>query len=234
MGINELLLFVTAILSASIVFFAWRMSKERLYSAIIVFLILIGTLGGKLVEFFGHTTNTGNIFYASVYLATYFLIERFGKREGVRSVWIGVGAVILYFILAQMTVDLAGNQSSGSFNGALSIIFNLSSRITFASIIAYAVSQTLNVYLYITLKRRLNDTRLWLRVNISNAFAQTVDSVVFFSIAFWGVVPPGNIGDVIMTGFVIKVVYMMLASPLLYLNNVEEDEGRGYSSIILR
>ena len=93
---NELILLLTAVVSAVFVFTAWRFGKERLYSAIIVFLILIASLGGKIVTFAGHPTNTGNIFYASVFLATYFLIERYGKREGIRSIWIGVVWVVFF------------------------------------------------------------------------------------------------------------------------------------------
>lgn len=145
---NEVLLLFTAILSGTFVLTAWKLGKERLYSAIIVFLILISSVGGKIVEFFGFATNTGNIFYASVFLATYFLIERYGRREGIRSIWIGVIAVVFFSVLARITSALIGSDTTEELNTALSVAFDPLFRLTFASLAAYALSQSLNVYLY--------------------------------------------------------------------------------------
>jgi len=234
MWTNELLLLLTAIASTAMVCIAWRLDKERLYSAILIFLILISLIGGKIVEFFGHETNTGNVFYASVFLATYFLIERYGKREGIRSIWIGLVGVVFFSVLLKLGLLYTGSPSTAALNEALSTAFAPASRLAFASLLGYAVSQTVNVYLYIYLKRYFNDGRLWLRANIANASAQLIDSALFFTIAFWGVVPPDNIQDVIVTGFVIKVAFMMLAAPLLYLNRIEENEDSGYTSIAFR
>ena len=228
---NDFILILTAVFCTACVFLAWRTRKALLYTAIIIFLILIGTVGGKLVLFFGHVTNSGNIFYASVYLATYFLIERFGKREGIRSIWIGIAGAVTFAAAVQLVLALSGETTTEPVNAALVTIFGSSFRVGFASIVAYGISQHLNVYLYSALKERMNGSRLWLRANLSNAFAQALDSVVFFTIAFWGVVPPGNIGDIIITGFVIKVLFIMITSPLLYLNRFEEEDGKGYSTI---
>lgn len=219
---NEALLFFTAIASSLFVVVAWRLGKERLYSAIIVFLILIAMVGGKTVEFFGFATNTGNIFYASVFLATYFLIERYGSREGIRSIWIGLIAVSFFSLLAYLTVSLTGTPETAELDAAFEIAFSPLARLTFAALIAYAISQTLNVYLYSYLKERLNGGYRWLRANATNAAAQLVDSVVFFLVAFAGVVPFANVVEVLLVGFSIKVIFMMFAAPLLQLNRFEE------------
>ena len=231
---NEILLFLIAAVSAAFVVTAWRLGKERLYSVIIIFLILIAVAGGKIVAFFGFETNTGNIFYASVFLATYFLIERHGKREGIRSIWIGIIGVAFFSVLAILTGFLTGSQSTGEVNDALTVAFQATPRIAFASLIAYALSQALNVYIYIYLKQRFSGHHLWARANAANVAAQVLDSVVFFIVGFWGVVALGDVMGVMLTGFVIKVVYMMLASPVLYLNRVEHEEGKDFSAVSMR
>ena len=73
---------------------------------------------------------------------------------------------------------------------------------------------------------------LWLRANVCNVLAQTLDSVVFFLVAFWGVAPLASVSDIILTGLVIKIVYMMLASLFLYLNTFEESAGANGSVMI--
>lgn len=229
---NELLLALTGIASLALVLLAWRLDKERLYSAIVIFLILIAIAGGKIVEFFGHETNTGNIFYACVFLATYFLIERYGRREGIRSIWIGVAGVVAFFVLLQLTLLYTSSSSTQTFSDALTSAFSPASRLALASLLGYIASQTLNVHLYCYLKERMGRNRVWLRANASNICAQALDSVIFFTIAFWGVVPPGNIQDIMVTGFIIKVVFIMLTAPLLHLNRIEEEDA-GYTSFRL-
>lgn len=231
---NDLLFFWIAILSVVFVLAMWKLGRERLYSAIVVFLILIASVGGKIVPFFGHYTNTGNIFYASAFLATYFLIERFGKREGIRSIWVGALCVTIFTLLVRLSVQLAGSADTDALNQALSIAFNPLPRIAFASITAYIASQSINVYLYIYLRKKMDNKHLWLRANTSNAVAQAVDSVIFFSLAFFGTSSFANIWDIILTGFSLKVGFMMLAAPLLRLNRIQEEEEEGkYISVTL-
>src|SRR5262249_12428514 len=103
-----------------------------------------------------------------------------------------------------------------------------------ASLIAFVLSQNLNIFIYIWLKERWNGSKLWLRANIASFVAQILGSVVFFGIAFWGIVPPANIADIIVTGFVIKVIYVALVTPLLYLNRIESEDGRDYAEISMR
>ena len=234
MGLNEVLLFVEAVVCASIVVAVWKLDKERLLGLIAVALILIATTGGKLITVFGHTTNAGNIFYAAIFLATYFLIERYGRKEGVRAIWWGAIALLSFLALAELSVAFVGSGETALFDAALFDVFARAPRVAFASLIAYAAAQSLNVYLYGYLKRRLAGRYLWLRANAANALAQVLDSTVFFSVAFVGVVAPPNVLDIILTGYLIKVVFVMLASPLLYLNTLEEDEEDGQPAVTLR
>ena len=137
-------------------------------------------------------------------------------------------------MLAILTGFLTGSQSTGEVNDALTVAFQATPRIAFASLIAYALSQALNVYIYIYLKQRFSGHHLWARANAANVAAQVLDSVVFFIVGFWGVVALGDVMGVMLTGFVIKVVYMMLASPVLYLNRVEHEEGKDFSAVSMR
>lgn len=230
MGINEALLLFTSAVSLVLVLAAWKLNRERLYSVIVVFLILIAVVGGKIVLLFGHETNTGNIFYASAFIATYFLIERHGKREGVRSIWIGVLGLVFFSALLRLALLMVGSGSTADLDTALSSAFLPTARLAVASICGYIVSQTVNVYTYVFLKERYGTRYLWLRTNACNILAQAIDSIIFFTVAFAGVVPPANVLDILITGFIIKTVFVMLASPLLYLNRVENDsDGRTFS-----
>lgn len=230
---NEMLLLVTSFLCVGLVFISWKLGKEYLYCSIIIFLALIATVGGKIAVFFGHETNTGNIFYASIFLATYFIIERYGRYEGFQSIWLGVGGAMFFLTLALVTVEMTGVRATAPFNSAISVTFGASLRVALASLTAYTLSQILNVYIYVYLKREMNRKYLWLRANITNALAQLLDSVIFFIVAFWTVVPSMNVIEIIAMSLFLKISFMMIASFLLYFNTVEAERGE-YSQITVR
>ena len=231
---NELLLLLTAATSIVLVLIMWKLGKERLYSAIIVFLILVATMGSKIITVFGYHTNAGNIFYASVFLATYFLIERFGKKEGIRSIWVGIICVMAFSILVKLSVMLSSPSEYYSTNQSFAAAFSPVSRLAFASLFAYTISQNVNVHFYIYLKKRIDGRYLWLRANVSNAIAQIVDSIIFFTIAFSGAGYSLNVLEIMLTGIAIKIAFMMLASPILYLNRIETDDDEEYAMITMR
>jgi len=232
---NELLLLGQAAVSTLFVVLTWRFARERLYGVIFIFLVLIGIGGEKIVYFFGHATNTGNVFYAAIFLTTYFLIERLGKRQGIYSIWLAVIGVAFFFVFMQIVVAFNGSPATLQFNNALDAAFSPYSRLTAASLVAFVISQNINIYLYIYLKERWKSARLWLRANIASVTAQIIDSAVFFTIAFWGVIiPPPNIADVIVTGLAIKILFIAVTAPLLSLNRIESDDGSDYAEISMR
>ncbi|MBT7337536.1 queuosine precursor transporter, partial [Candidatus Peregrinibacteria bacterium] len=56
----------------------------------------------------------------------------------------------------------------------------------------------------------------WLRNNGSTVISQFLDSIIFFGIAFYGVVP--NIWSLILTGYVAKLIVALLDTPFIYLS----------------
>ncbi len=232
---NELLLLLTALISSAFVVAGWKLGKERLYTVIVVFLILIAAVGGKIVPILGYETNTGNIFYASVFLATYFLIERYGRNEGIYSIWVGLFVVVFFTALARITIMFTGSATTEPLNAALEVALAPIPRVALASLVAYMVSQTVNVYLYLYLKREFEERYLWFRANVSNLIAQSIDSAVFFTVAFVGVLPFASMIEAIRTGLLIKIVFMAAASSLLYLNKEQEErDAEGKMTVMLK
>ena len=55
-----------------------------------------------------------------------------------------------------------------------------------------------------------------MRNNLSTLVSQFIDSVLFFSLAFWGVVPFGVLVNIILTGYAIKIIVALLDTPFMY------------------
>jgi hypothetical protein len=87
-------------------------------------------------------------------------------------------------------------------------------RIWFGGIVAYGISQTLNVTIFSWLKGREGKPMLWLRSGIAGVLSQIVDTLLFVTIAFWGVFP---IGQLLAGQLLAKTILSaVLVPPLIY------------------
>lgn len=98
---------------------------------------------------------------------------------------------------------------------ATHIVFGQSFRLMLAGVIAYGTSQTLNVTIFAALKGREGSRLLWLRAGVAGILSQIVDTLLFITIAFYGVFP---IGGLMIAQMIVKVTLSaLLVPPLVYL-----------------
>lgn len=187
---NELLFIFSAVVDILFILFAARQGIEWLLATIPVNLILIAVFGAKLVTVFGFTTHASNVFYASVFVATHFLLERHGARTALKTVWCGTWSILFFVIMSQFAVQLVGHHLSDAANLAISSLFAFSVRITLASIVVYVCAQYVHISIYEWFRERTHGKHLWLRSNGANSIAQLVDSLLFFSVAFFDLPGP--------------------------------------------
>jgi queuosine precursor transporter len=215
---NGLILAVGVLLDFMFILVVSRLGKAWLVAAIVLNIILISTFGAKLVTLFGFTTNTGNVFYAAVFFSTQLLVERYGRKEGYKSIWIGATSIIFFILMAQLTILTEGLPQTAGVNQAMETLFEAAPRIALASLLAYIFSQLVNINLYDYLKTKTRGTRPYLRLNISNIAGQLVDSVIFFTIAFYGSLSPVIFFQTLITGFILKVIVGVISTPFLYMS----------------
>ena len=86
-----------------------------------------------------------------------------------------------------------------------------------ASFIAYLSGEFLNSFVMAKLKLRTQGKFLWVRTIGSTLVGQGVDSAIFLSIAFWGILPASALWTTIISQWLFKVVYETLVTPLTYL-----------------
>lgn len=98
---------------------------------------------------------------------------------------------------------------------AIQLVLGSTWRIWLGGIIAYGISQTLNVTIFSWLKGREGAALLWLRAGIASVLSQIVDTLLFATIAFLGVFP---IRELLMGQMLAKVTLSaILVPPLIYL-----------------
>ena len=86
-------------------------------------------------------------------------------------------------------------------------------RIAAASLIAYIIAQNHDVWAYHFWKKTFKGKHLWLRNNLSTGVSQIIDSILFASIAFYGIAP---VIPIILSTIVVKFIIAALDTPFLY------------------
>ncbi len=190
--------------------------KTGLY-VIIVFGILVCNLQVfKIVELFGMPVTLGNVAYGSIFLATELLSDCYGVKEAKKGVMVGFFVLVAFTVVMQFTSlmqPLAANQA----NDTLNQLWQRTPLVTIASLIAYLLSQYIDVVLFAFLRTSKYTNFLWLRNNIATLIAQSVDSIVFTAIVFWWEHDLKYILDLFLTTMVIKCLISVLDTPFLYL-----------------
>ncbi|WP_025560866.1 queuosine precursor transporter [Sphingomonas sp. UNC305MFCol5.2] len=96
---------------------------------------------------------------------------------------------------------------------AFELMMSGTPRIWLGGIVAYGISQILNVTIFSALKQG-GGKLLWLRAAIASMLSQIADTLIFISIAFYGVFP---IGELLVGQMLTKVVLsLVLVPPLIY------------------
>ena len=219
--INEIIFLILAFIDLCFALLALKLGgRSGLASYITANLILIGIFGGKLILLFGKTSNVSNVFYASAFLAMNILLEHYRKNESIKVIWIGSSMLVLCSLLSAFAIRTEFSSSESSLSDALTIIFKLNPRLVLASLIAYVVSQHLNVYIFYKLRDYYGHKKLWLRSLTSTVISQVVDSILFFGIAFYALLTLDLMFESAIASLLLKFIVAFMSIPFLYLSYI--------------
>lgn len=156
--------------------------------------------------------------YASTFLLTDILSELFGEEKARLAVWTGFLANIV--MLVSVLIALRWSASPLMDPGLASsfdAVFGFAPRVIAASMIAYLVSQHHDVWAYGFWRRKTGGKHMWLRNNASTMASQGIDTLIFITLAFYGLVPNSILLQMMAGQYVIKVLIAALDTPFIYL-----------------
>ena len=141
--------------------------------------------------------------------------ELHGRATANRLVLIGFVPLIVSLLLSLVVLALpASPQMDPARLNSFNTVMGGTPRIWIGGISAYGVSTFLNVTIFSRLKAREGRGLLWLRAGIASVLSQVVDTLIFITIAFYGVFP---IGELLLGQMIAKVVLSaVLVPPLVY------------------
>lgn len=185
-------------------------------TAIFVALLLISNIGAvKLIEIGPIITDGGAILFPLVYIVGDILSEVYGFKAARRAIITAFAMSILAAITFYL-VQLAPPASDWGNQEAFEAVLGFVPRIVLASVIAFVIGQILNSYVLVKIKERTSEKNLWLRLIGSTAVGQFVDTLIFCTIAFYGVITGGEFLNYLIVGYLYKSAVEFALLPVTY------------------
>jgi len=170
----------------------------------------------KIAEVAGFTFGAGVLFFPFSYIFGDCLTEVYGYKRARRVVWAGFAALIFASVMTQIV--LAFPPASGwPHQEAYETALGATWRIALASLIAFWAGEFVNSYVLAKIKLWMEGRRLYVRTISSTIAGQAIDSLLFYSIAFYGVWSTEQLLLVMVSNYAIKVIWEALMTPLTYV-----------------
>jgi len=193
--------------------------RDIIYALYITFMVLVNTIGSKIISLAGVRVSVGIFFMPILFVATDIVGEVYGEKEVKTFVNISIVMLVIMLAMTRLCIAIAPN-ANWPYQNEYSIIFGSSLRMTIASIVGFAVSQKLDVVLFAAIRRITGEKHLWIRNNVATIICQFLDTVIFDFIAFWHLTPDYTVSflfTLIIPYWLFKVLFALLDTPICYL-----------------
>nr|WP_298929690.1 queuosine precursor transporter [uncultured Erythrobacter sp.] len=178
----------------------------------------------------------GILFFPLGYVIGDILTEIYGFARARRVIWTGFAAMIFLAFMSYVVVSLPAFDgwecaASGSMEfkadpdsvpgsicqATYESVFGSTWRIVLASIVAFWAGEFVNSFVMAKMKVWTKGKALWTRTIGSTVVGQGVDSLIFYPIAFYGIWSTEAVITVMITNWLLKVVWEAALTPVTYL-----------------
>ncbi len=187
-----------------------------LITAVFVSLLVISNIGAvKLIAVGPLILDGGAFLFPLVYITGDILSEVYGFKAARKAILIGFAMSVLAaitFWLVQLSPPGGGWDNQEAYEAILGFV----PRIVLASVCGFVVGQLLNSYVLVKIKARTNEGSLWVRLIGSTLVGELADTVVFCTIAFYGIVTGGDFLNYVIVGYLYKTLLEVILLPVTY------------------
>jgi uncharacterized integral membrane protein (TIGR00697 family) len=191
----------------------------------VVILIVSNLIAPKLTDLFGLTFSAAQLLFPITYIFGDVFTEVYGYSASRKAIWMGFMGSAIMALFGMFAVWLPPSKDFHN-QQAYEIIFGVVPRNVIGSLLAYWCGEFANSLTVAKMKLWTNGRFLWTRTVGSTVVGQFVDTSIVVVFIFWGS-PPALMTKVILSSYVFKVVYEVLATPLTYVvvNFLKREEG---------
>ena len=178
-----------------------------------VCLIAANLLETKIIQIGSLTITAGFLIFPVSYIINDCIVEVWGFRKARLIIWTGFAMNFLMLALFQVAVALPA-APFWEGEAAFRLVFGLAPRIAAASLLAFLVGSFLNAYIMSRMKIASGGRNFSARAVLSTVFGESADSLIFFPIAFGGLMPAEELVKLMVIQVVAKTLYEIVVLPV--------------------
>ena len=181
----------------------------------VVILLISNIIAPKFFALGPLRVSAAQILFPITYIFGDIFTEVYGYGASRRAIWYGFFASFILVAISYIAVAIPPAPEYTD-QAAFSTVFRFVGRIVIASLLAYWCGEFANSFTLAKLKLLTKGKYLWTRTIGSTIVGQAVDTTVVMFAGFYGIRPLGVIFRLIVAGYLIKVAYETLMTPLTY------------------
>lgn len=213
---NIVLGIISIIATFSIVVCMEKMfKKEGLYVWISIATITANILVCKSIDILGLTASLGNVMFASIFLATDILSEKYDVKDSRKAVILAIVSQIIFIMTTTLAISYIPSETDLS-NDSMKTLFSINTRVSISSIVMFGASNMLDIYLFEKLKRKFLK-QLWLRNNVSTIISNCLENYFFVFFAFVGIYDYSTILSIATTTSILEIIIAICDTPFMYI-----------------
>jgi uncharacterized integral membrane protein (TIGR00697 family) len=200
---------------------------DALTTAFVVILLVANLVAQKLFRvgpfhLFGpvtipaFSTSGAMVLFPITYIFGDVFTEIYGYSASRRAIWLGFFGTALLYAVSAIVIALPPDPEFRN-QQAFITVFGILPRILAASLISFWAGEFANSYTMARLKLLTKGKMLWTRTVGSTVVGQFVDTSLVIFLTFAGTFTPRKMVEIILTGYVLKVIYEVAATPVTYL-----------------
>lgn len=178
-----------------------------------VCLITANVLETKQMSFGPISITGGLLVFPVSYIINDCVCEVWGYSKTRLLIWYGFAMNFIFVMFGALCDAIPGAPYWDNEEG-FHAIFGLAPRIVFASFLAFIIGSFINAYVMSRMKISSEGRHFSRRAILSTIFGETADSLIFFPIAFWGVIPGSELPVLMLSQVVLKTLYELIALPI--------------------
>jgi hypothetical protein len=192
----------------------------------VVVLLISNLVGSKICAIGPFRISGAQLLFPITYIFGDVFTEVYGYSGSRRAIWIGFFASGLMALMGLLTVHIPPAPDWPNQH-AFEVVFNFVPRMVAASLVAFWCGEFANSYTMAKMKLLTGGRWLWTRTVGSTVVGQAVDTTIVMFLAFGGTQSTKTILILIGSGYLGKVVYEVVATPLTYgiVNFLKRTEG---------
>lgn len=177
-------------------------------------LITSNLLESKILQFGSFTMTAGVLCFPISYILNDCIAEVWGYRRARFVIWMAFLMNFLVVTLGQLAMMLPAADFWMEHEEHFNFVFGLTPRITVASFIAFLTGSLVNAFVMSKMKLSAEGRHFSRRAVVSTLWGEGIDSLIFFPLAFGGMIPPHDLGKLMILQVITKTLYEIIALPL--------------------